>query len=615
MSITELNPFIFWDGEGIHTDKGHPYALFGCSTGERIKYPDLSSEDCFNLIIDVEKKYPKAIHVGFSFGYDVNMMLKDLSFRSLLLLKEKGECHWNGFNLSYIPRKWFKVSDGKRSAKIFDVFLFFNCSFGKALRKYEIGTKEDLERIDKGKEERPNFTWEDIEEIERYWETELKYGVQLMDRLRNILYSGGFRITSWHGPGALASYVLDKYGTGRYMDRGIPIEVTRAAQYGMVGGRFQPFMAGYYEGDVYERDINSAYAYAFSRLPSLSSGKWLHSYTPDPQDSITRRMGIYRIRRLAKFGSGAMPLPHRNSAGKVSYPPAVEGWYFAPEAALVCKDRNAEFLESWTFDDDGTYPFEWIEEAFEERLRLQEKGDPTEKGLKWMLAALYGQAAQRAGWERTGRAPKWHQLEWAGTVTAECRAMVYTAAKRAKSSLVSIDTDGFISLAPVNILPNGCGNKLGQWKKTQYTGILFLQNGIYWLRDQEGSWLPPKSRGIPRKKLEFSQVLPLLRRNQNLRVKQTMFIGFGLAMNQDISKWRKWVETEREITFGGNGKSSHKVNACPTCRKGIGWAEGMHPLVPVVPMDIKSHPHKLPWLDETIESEEDILKAWGVYDD
>jgi hypothetical protein len=607
-----LRPFVFWDGEGCQDTN---YSLFGNSSGSFIKYPDLSTIDCLSLILETEAENPSAIHVGYSFGYDVNMIIKDFNFRQLLMLKETGSTSYKGMNVEYIPRKWFSVSRRGISAKIFDAFLFFNCSFAKALAKYGIGASEDIARIEAGKEERPNFTWENIDNIEVYWRTELKYGVELMTQLRTILYGAGLRISSWHGPGALASYALNKYGTLKFMDKGISADVNKAAQYAMVGGRFQPFQAGFYDGPVYDRDKNSAYAYAASRLPDLSTGKWLHIYSPEPTDAETRRMGIYRIRRIAKPGRHPMPLPHRSKGGQVTYPPCVESWYFAPEAALVSRDSQADFIEAWVYEDDGTYPFSWISDMFEERLKLQLAGDPTEKGLKWALAALYGQFAQRTGWERKGGPPKWHQLEWAGTITAECRAMVYAAAIRAGSSLVSIDTDGFMSLAPVNTVPNGFGNKLEQWRAEEFTGLLYIQNGIYWLRDQEGFWLPPKNRGIPRKKLDFSEVLPLVLQNRNLTITQHMFTGFGLAISQNLAKWRTWQDVSRTITFGGNGKASHKSRLCPTCERGIGWGEGMHPLIPAIPLEIESSPHKLPWLTEVIPTEQDIMKKWGIYDE
>jgi hypothetical protein len=601
-----MQPFIFWDGEGINTSAGeHQYALFGASTGERIKYPDLSTVDCLALIMEVGLKY-RGINVGFAFGYDVNMMLKDLSIRHLYLLRTKGRCFFEGYVIEHIPRKWLSVMQHGKQVKIFDVFLFFNCKFGAALRKYDIGTPEDLARIDAGKEERPNFTWASIDEIETYWETELKYGASLMEKLRSIIYGAGFKITSWHGPGALASYSLRVNNVNHHMDKDTAAPVLDAARYAMFGGRFQALMAGYYDGPIFERDINSAYAYAFSRLPSLSTGKWVHDPYPNRSDTTTQRMGLYHIRYRAPWTRKPNPLPHRSSTGRVSFPNRVEGWYHAPEAALVRDDPNAEFLEAWLYEDDGTYPFSWIIDAFHERQIMQERGDPCQATVKWMLAALYGQAAQRAGWERKNGPPKWHQLEWAGCVTAECRAMIYSSAVMARSSLVSIDTDGFISLAPVNNLPNGVGAGLGQWKSMEHSGLLYLQNGIYWLRDMDGNWQAPKSRGIPRKKLDFETVYPMMLENKQLELSQHMFIGYGLALRGQMQKWRKWIDVDRSVIFGGNGKAFHAASNCPACRAGKSYGEAMHMLTQVPPHEEMSAQYDLPWLGAEVAIENEL---------
>lgn len=611
----KLLPFISWDGEGVAEnpeDELRPYALFGASTGERIKYVDLSSDDCLALIIEVGRKH-RGIHISFSFGYDVNMILKDLEVRALYVLREKGTVFWHGYHIEHLPRRWLLVRYRGISVKIFDVFLFFNCKFGKALRKYSVGSPENLDRIDAGKEERPNFTWEQIDEIEEYWELELKYLVELMEKLREIIYRAGYKITSWHGPGALASYALRIYGTSNHMDKASPTAIVDAARYAMFGGRFNPFLCGYYDGPVHGRDINSAYAWAFSRLPSLANGKWRYEPYADKQSTTTVRLGLYHIRYKGKYTRSPNPLPHRSRKGEVSFPCATEGWFHASEAALVRNDPNAEFLDAWVFEDDGSYPFEWILEVFEERLRLQEIGDASEKTLKWMLAALYGQAAQRAGWERNSGPPKWHQLEWAGAVTAECRAMIFSAARQAGKSLVSIDTDGFYSLAPVNNLPNGAGEKLGEWKLETYTGILYLQNGIYWLRNMEGEWESPKSRGIPRKKLDFDVVYPMLLRNEELTVNQHMFIGYGLALRGQMDKWRHWVDIPRTITFGGNGKSVHEPTMCGACKAGKSWGSALHQLTPRPVEDLMSAQYDLPWLHQ--DSEEEILKKWAEEDE
>jgi hypothetical protein len=540
----------------------------------------------------------------------VNQILKDLDVRALHVLRTYGKVWWRGYTIEHVPRKWFIVKHNGIQVKIFDVFLFFNSKFGVALRKYKVGTEEELNRIDAGKEERPNFSWLDIDYIEQYWEIENQLGAQLMENLREIIYGAGRFINSWHGPGALASYALRTNGVLAHMDKGVAENINMAARYAMFGGRFQAFQAGYYEGPVHDRDINSAYAYAFSRLPSLQNGKWRYDPYPDREQCSKVRLGLYHIRYKSRMSILPSPLPHRDKDGHVSYPSVTEGWFHAPEAALVANSPNAEFLGAYIFEDDGTYPFSWILDSFASRVSMQEAGNPCEKTIKWELAALYGQAAQRAGWERLGTAPTWHQLEWAGAVTAECRAMIYTAAMRAKQSIISIDTDGFISLAPVNVLPNGIGDGLGEWKATKYTGILYLQNGIYWLRNEKGEWEPPKSRGIPRKKLAFEEVYNAISHNQNLQVSQHMFIGYGLALRGQMEKWRKWVDIPRTITFGGGGKAQHLPNICPPCKEGYTWGNSLHPLFQVPPMEVHSTAYNLPW-----KTEEKDLRDHAIAED
>jgi hypothetical protein len=615
--LPELRPFVAWDGEGVNNEDpesgDHPYSLFGSSLGWRVKAYNLSTLDCLSLMIETERACPEAIHFGFAFGYDVNMILKDLPITQLKALKRYNQTRFMGYDIEYIPRKWLRVGYGHKgkqrtSIQLFDVFSFFNAGLGSVLRKYNIGSPEQLARIDAGKGERPNFSFDDItSSIEPYWETELVLMVSLMEEFRRILHNAGFFINSWHGPGAIASYLLRKHDAEQFMDPSSSPEILEAARYSYFGGRFEPLVAGYYDGTVYSADINSAYPYSYSRLPSLSNGKWNHCLGRG-ENPAEVRLGMYKIRYSAPYSSKAMPLPHRSASGSVSFPNATEGWYHAAEAAMVYSDPYAEFLESWIYEDDGTFPYAWVEDIYEQRLEMQRIGDPTQLALKLGPNSIYGQVAQRAGWEKRGGPPKWHQLELAGGITSECRSMVYSVARQAGKSLVSIDTDGVLSLSPFRSLPNGAGNRLGQWKTTEYTGVLYIQNGIYWLRDAEGVWLPPKSRGIPRKKLAFDTVWPIISRGDDISISQHMFIGFGTALRGRMGEWRHWVDEPRTISFGGSGKRIHTVRSCPACRRGLGHTEALHKLVSVPPSSILSAPHHIPWLEVPKEVED--LEGW-----
>lgn len=614
----ELRPFVAWDGEGClnetDPDGYQPYCLFGSSAGGRIKGYDLSSLDCLSLLIDTERENREAIHVGYSFGYDVNQIIKDFPLPALRNLKVGNRCRYRGFDVEYIPHKWLQVGygrpksrggNGRVSIRVFDTFSFFALRFDKALSKYRIGTPDQIQRIASGKGERPNFRYSDIPTlIEPYWESELDLMVQLMDKFRSILYAAGYHITAWHGAGALANYVLRNRGAANHLDRGSPAEIINAARSAYIGGRFEPFQAGYYEGPVYSADINSAYGYTLSRMPSLQNGKWLYETKPDREATKDIRLGMYHIRYLSHNSGGLKPLPHRDPSGSVSWPNMTEGWFHAPEAYLVRNDPNAEFLESWIWEDDGSYPFSWVQEIFEERLAMQAIGDATEIAHKKAIASLYGQFAQRSGWERRHGPPKFHQLELAGAITSECRSLVYSAGKSVRKGLLSIDTDGVLANVPFGKLPNGNGVRLGEWKTEEYSGILYVQSGVYWLRDRSGNWLPPKSRGVPQRRLQFADIFERVKNGEDpITIQQHSFYGFGQAIHQNnLGDWRKWLDSPRHIRFGGAGKRIHSERFCPPCKRGESLSESLHPLIPIPPKQLESSLHHLPWLESSRES-------------
>lgn len=622
-----MRPFVAWDGEGVTNEDpenpDHPYCLFGSSLGWRVRAYNLTTMDCLSLLIESEIACPDAIHFGFAFGYDVNMVLRNLEIPALRVLRKYNRVRWHGFDIEYIPRKWLQIGYGKgagrTSLKVFDVFSFFGKGLAAVLRDYKIGTDDEIRRIDAGKGARPDFSYDDIvTEIEPYWETELDLMVRLMDEFRSILHNAGIFINSWHGPGAIASYLMRNHGVRNLMDRGTTDEILSAARYAYFGGRFEPFLAGFYEGPIYSADINSAYPYSHSRLPDLSNGKWMHEIGRPSASPADVRLGIYRINYGSQIKTDCMPLPHRDKSGSICFPPATNGWFHAAEAGMVYNDPNAEFLESYVFEDDGTFPFAWIEEMYQQRLEMQRRGDPTQIAVKLGINSLYGQVAQRAGWERSNGPPKWHQLEWAGAITSECRSMVYAAARNVGRGLVSIDTDGILSLRQIKNLPNGEGKRLGQWKCTTYSGMFYVQNGIYWLRDANtGNWLPPKTRGIPRKKLEFSRIFDTVAAGKPIVVDQHSFLGFGLALRGRMAQWRHWIDEPRHIEFGGTGKRIHNVRSCSTCRKGLGFTDGLHALMPIPPKNVESFPHHLPWLDEPVpEARKEIMEIdkWGIFE-
>jgi len=578
-----------WDGEGPQ-DAG--YALFGSSAGDEICHPFLGTAECLDLLLQSETRNPDAIHIAFGFNYDASMILRELPWRCLNALKVYGSTWWHDYEIEHIPHKWFKVRKDGITAQIFDIRNFFPGSYLSALQSLGVGSPDDLSHISAGKATRSTFLYEDIQEIREYWKTELKLGPLLAEKLRGAFLGAGFDLKSWHGPGALARMALDKHKVTDAMAES-PYDVREAARFAFAGGRFEMPRGGHIQGKVYNADKRSAYPGYARNLPNLARGKWRYG-----RDFEAGKFAIYHIvyDSPVKDPLYLHPLFRREGNGTVTWPNRVDGWYHSPEAALVKNNSSAQFVEAWIFDEDDETdrPFAWIEEYYNRRVRLKKMGNPLELTFKLVINSVYGQLAQRTGWNRrTKRAPRTHQLEWAGYITSACRAAIWETANLVGDKLLSIDTDGIYAMAPIGVVP---GNRIGEWELNEYDEGIFWQSGIYSLRMGE-IWEKGKTRGIPKGAYTAEDLLTAMASDETLHINVHTFVGYGLALNGQYDRWNTWTDEPREIVFGGQGKRYHNVPFY--CRKGKCPGGGVHNFIP--PPDppghsIRSEPHYLPWL-------------------
>jgi hypothetical protein len=604
-------PFIMWDGEGPR-DAG--YALFGSSEGDEICHPYLGTVECLELILERERACPEAIHIWYGSTYDVSMILKDLPWRCLRALKDWNRTVWKDYEIQHIPHKWLEIKSNGTVAKVFDIIQFFGTSYVSALLAMGVGSEDDITYLTSEKARRAEFLFSEIKEIADYWRTELRLGVQLANKLRSTFYASGFDVRSWHGPGSLANLAMRRHGVFDAMAQA-PIDVKVAARYAFAGGRFEMFRGGYIRERIYNADIHSAYPHFARELPNLSRGNWRRCRTYEPG-----KFAVYNIRYRARDRSSLTPHPlfQRLGSGEVIWPSACEGWYWGPEAAMVANTDEAEFLDGWIFDEDDPTdrPFAWLEEYYRKRQYLKSIGSPLEFTFKLIINAVYGQLAQRTGWDRkTNTAPRSHQLEWAGYITSACRSAVYTVARQCGDKLISIDTDGIYAMGPIDGIP--IGSNLGEWEIEEYDKGIFWQSGIYALSSSE-VWIKGKTRGIPKGRYGASDLIEALEKGEPLRLRKKMFISYGLALNGRRDDLNTWEETPYEIVFGGQGKRYH--NTAYWCGK-KGCYNGIHEFIPrpvrFSPTDtIASKPHFLPWLtnNPVLTQKKHVVSDEALYD-
>jgi DNA polymerase type B, organellar and viral len=626
---------IAWDGEGITFDPSQPqhYVLFGCSRD--IDNPligrDLYSGELLRYICNIGRRFPSAVHIGYGFRYDANMIVRHLPVRCLMELKEKNETYYqygeHRYRIAWLPGKRFQVTEIRGAKKvdrttvtIDDILAFFSSAFLPAVENI-LGdelTDVDREVVAHGKAERGQNTWEDMPEVLRYWQAEIRLMQRLGEKFREVMFGAGFMLRNWYGPGALSGYLFRTQKLKSHIVNGppeLPRPVHTASKYAYAGGRFELFRMGRFQGPVYSLDINSAYPYAMSKAPSLGEGHgyWQHIERP----THIAYFGVYRIRFTASgaapFEARAMPLFHRDSKGSISFPNCLEGWYWSPEAQCVAGAEGVEICEAYVWVSDGNRPFLFLQEMFTRRMEL---GKQNLMSMPYKLGpnSMYGKFAQRVGFRELadGRKlpPATHCLPLAGWVTSYTRAMLFNVLRQIPTDdLIAVETDGVYTTFDISKLHGVTfGNGLGEWDATVYDEMRYVQSGVYH-RLSDKNWLPPKSRGLDQSAVSLQVISDYLHRCESGNfptLSVTMrprFIGLSAAAASSAPiKMRhcKWEGGVRELEPGGKGKRIHLPMACQACYQGLSAFDAPHTLVVRSrSFGQMSAPHYLPWEDGT----------------
>lgn len=596
--------FVAWDGEGItNPDGSHTYFMLSNSLGlDMLDHDGLSTLNVFKAMM--AHAGDGNIHVGYGLGYDINMILGDIPRETLEVLYHQGKARWNGYGMEWRPGKSFALWRDGRYFRLFDVLPFFQRTFVSALDEYFGTDWEYREEIIAGKAARGSFQQTDTGAVHEYNQAELLLLVRLVTTLRERLYSLDLRITRWDGPGAIATALYKKHGVKQAI-RAAPELVATAARYAYAGGRFELIRQGHSDNPAYQYDVRSAYPHAIRKLPCLAHGQWKHVLRP----ATVARFGLYRIEVTERINEYTQPQPlwRRETDGRIYYGNTPHNWFWSPEAELVVGDTRATIHEGWeyvqTCDHD---PFSFVPQIYEERAILKENGDGAHIGYKLGLNSLYGKLAQQIGWSvndnGTLRIPPYHCLEWAGYVTAHCRAQVYRAAMHAPDDIIAFETDGVFSRVA---LPVDIGGGLGQWEATEYKSLTYLKSGMYWATKADGNEVE-KTRGINKGTLTREQVIEGIYETEKLPAEQTRFITLGQALYQNFDLWRRWITAPKQISPTIWGK---RID-CPwpeywQKETGDGWLETI-----VGPNNETefSHPYTVAWIDPDNYDDVDMME-------
>jgi len=176
-------------------------------------------------------------------------------------------------------------------------------------------------------------------------------------------------------------------------------------------------------------------------------------------------------------------------------------------------------------------------------------------------------------------------------------------------NVISIDTDGLLSISPISL--DSPGDGLGEWKTQVYDEAIVWQSGMYALR-KDGVWDKAKTRGIARAAYSPDDLIRAVREGTRvLKLKQNKFLGYGLALNGQFDRNNTWVQEPYEFVMGGNGSRYHNERHCKKVCMGDIHRVGLKPILTALDPDPESEPHFLPWLD----NKEEMMNRLSTIDD
>ncbi len=617
--------FLAWDGEGVGSGKDTKYTLLQNSDGETWTGNPLSIVDVVEDLIR-----PDSINVWYSFSYDVNMLFRNQPKQTLSELFA-ATCRMCGMNLQakdsvplcksskdgkgrhvlhqtvldvggsdylieYFPKKIFRVTDSERNRGVhYDSFSFFARSFIKTLAMCKIPVPQI---ITDGKAARDNFSAWKAEDIQRYNLAEVQSLVKVMDMLRDALDTIGYAdLSGWHGPGAIASAMMDRLGVYESMSGDAVRKSISKKLYSRLAGAKGLAFAAYYGGrnelirrgevkPVENYDIQSAYPAATRELPAFVvnwrnrieqiaaekkmedavAAEWI---PVEGKDALKSEFGIVDVKWKCddpQMPLGPFPfrvgfnsfLPEDNivfpsslrysdelkklKKNSILYPPVGQGSYH------LCEVRSAVERGFWDVEIGKGFAlkagyekplYEPISAMMTKRIQYKKDGNFAHLPIKLGANSFFGKFAQK--FLETREYGRYNNMLCAGFIMAWCRAEIMKYLD--PWELVMITTDGLYSKTALKC---PTGDDLGTWEYNHYDSGRFILPGIYELV-KDGKREAPKTRGYPEIK-DFDWAYAECMLGRKVPLKQRMFV----PIRKSLKSYRKYpkcgfYEIDREI--------------------------------------------------------------------
>lgn len=459
----------------------------------------------------------------------------------------KGErCHVGPYVINYVPALCLWIRDGERSVRVNDI------------QRWIPPDQMEANNIFRGSEQYP-------EQRSRWEWSQDQYGdavrgaecgaAWIGDIAREIdgaLSRAGLPRYWRDGTGRVAGAILDRIASKDDIEHPPYVLDSRIAT-AYVGGRISVFQTGHYDR-ITQVDLNSAYPWAMTQLPSLAGAVWVRRKHYDS----SAPWAVWRVSWDVPNGAVSGPFPVRTANGAIAYPLAGSGWYWAQEvrAAVACYGRDVTPADGFQIvpSDDTFRPFAKLSDLYSVRKQMKVDGDTAASHVaKIALTSCYGRLAQSVQWN--GKPGRWGCLALAGIITATVRATMMTTLWEHETTAIAIATD---SLTVSGDIGRSSTGDLGGWKVQHGDDAIMFPSGVF--RVASGDAAMERVSGVERARAMqidwplMTQGWDTLGLAMSYKVALPMFHGLGMAGSTNTwGKFGQWRIFRHEIV----GKPDH----------------------------------------------------------
>ena len=478
--------FTMKENTGLDTETFEGYVKLICDDVGRFKEVN-NLTDCINFLTHV--RYRGKFNWFYNIQFDFESIIKYLDIVDLRELYMVNSINYDGYKITYLPKKYFAIEDSNNNRyHFYDMYNFLDVSLNKASKKFL--NDEKINIIDANKLNTDKQYWIDNkEDIIKYCIKDAELTKRLADYFWKIIYEKlNFYPKSPMSKGKLSEEYFGhtcKIPTINSLNA----KVVETAYNSFYGGRFELLRRGYFE-NCYCYDIKSAYPSQIANLPNFNAGKFVKVDKLNP-DAYT---GFYKC-RVFSMEKNISPFKQTLSYGRNIYP---NGGFiqFLTKTEIDQYERlfensaiSIEYGYEWQ-PKNLIYPFKSeIERLYQ--WKDSEKDEDIKFCVKIILNSLYGKFIQVSGdMNQTG---KLFNPLYASLITSSCRAKLLNLAMQKPDTIISVSTDSVISTEPLNVPINPT---MGDFQIDFNGQGVFIMSDVYNLWNEETQKVKSKLRGF-----------------------------------------------------------------------------------------------------------------------